>query len=263
MKQTRSLVTGLVACGIAMAMAYTVAAQNMTQGTAKVVHIKGNARYSLGNDVWEPLKVGTILRAGSVVQTENKAGAYVDLALYGSEGGGFAATIGSGRGAYQAGSSQNMVRLMENSQLAIDKLSTMQTGAEAVTDTQLDLKKGRVMGNVKKLSAASKYEVKLPNGVAGIRGTTYLLTTDGMVDVLDGSVVVAYQTPSGVVTQVVSAGQSFNTNTGQLGTIEPGLMTELEHFATMTKPPTGVHVFTTETMIAVDQTTYFISPTSP
>jgi hypothetical protein len=235
----------------------------MMQGTAKVVHIKGNARYSLGNDVWEPLKVGTVLRAGSVVQTENKPGVYVDLALYGSQGAGFTGgNMGASRGAYQPAAAQNMVRLLENSQLGIDKLSTMQTGAETVTDTQLDLKKGRVMGNVKKLSAASKYEVKLPNGVAGIRGTTYLLTTDGMVDVLDGSVVVAYNTANGVVTQVVSAGQSFNTVTGQLGTISPSDMAMMQEWVGAGVYPPGIQPFTTETMIAIDQTSYFISPTS-
>src|SRR5215471_15600469 len=122
MKQTRSLVNGLVVCGIALAMACTAAAQSM--GSAKVIHIKGNARYSLGNDVWEPLKVGTVLRAGSVVQTENKPGVYVDIALYGAEGtsGG---SVGGGRGAYQSAAAQNIVRVLENSQLGIDKLSSM------------------------------------------------------------------------------------------------------------------------------------------
>jgi hypothetical protein len=261
MKQTRGLVNGLVVCGIALAMAYSVAAQN--QGTAKVVRIKGNARYSLGNDVWEPLKVGTVLRAGSVIQTENRAGVYVDLVLYGTQSGSMSgAAGGGGGGAYQPTAAQYMVRLLENSQLGIDKLTSMQTGSEVVTDTQLDLKKGRVMGSVKKLSAASKYEVKLPNGVAGIRGTTYLVTTDGMIDVLDGSVVVAYQTPSGVVTQVVSAGQSFNTNTGQLGTIDPATMSMLQSYAKGAPAPAGVQVLTTQTIIAIDQTSYFISPTS-
>ena len=57
---------------------------------------------------------------------------------------------------------------MENSALGIDKLTSMDTGSDSVTETQLDLKAGHIMGSVKKLSAASKYEVKIPNGVAGI-----------------------------------------------------------------------------------------------
>jgi hypothetical protein len=262
MKQTRSLLNGLAVCGIALAMTFSVAAQNVMQGTAKVVHIKGSARYSVGG-AWEPLKVGTVLRAGSVIQTENQAGAYVDIVLYGGEAGRAAGSVAGGGGSYAPSSTQNIVRITENSQLGIDKLTSMQTGAEVVTDTQLDLKKGKIMGSVKKLSAASKYEVKLPNGVAGIRGTTYLLSSDGIIDVLDGSVVVAYQTANGVVTQVVSAGQSFNIATGQLGTIDNATRTMLEHFASVGAPlPTNMEVFTTETVIAIDQTTYFISPTT-
>lgn len=263
MKEIRSLLNGLVVCGIALAMAYNVAAQGVTQGTAKVVRVKGSARYSLGNDVWENLKVGTVLRAGSVIQTEDQKGSFVDLVLGDSEAGtsgGPSQTARSGM-IYQPTSTQNIVRLAAGSILNIDKLTSTQTGADVVTETQLELKKGKVLGSVKKLSAASKYEVKLPNGVAGIRGTTYMLSTDGIVDVLDGSVVVAYQTPQGVVTQVVSAGQSFNMNTGQLGTISSSDMAMLQQLAGA-QVGGGPPVFTTETILAIDQTTYFISPTT-
>lgn len=94
----------------------------------------------------------------------------------------------------------------------------MQTGAETVTETQLDLKAGRITGSVKKMSAASKYEVKLPNGVAGIRGTTYDISADGVVKVYVGSVVVAVVDPKtgNVVTQVVSGGQQYDTRSNQL-----------------------------------------------
>src|SRR5690349_24996818 len=96
---------------------------------------------------------------------------------------------------YQPSVDQNVVRIWENSAVGIDKLTSMQTGAEAVTETQLDLKAGRITGSVKKMSAASKYEVKLPNGVAGIRGTTYDITADGLIKVYVGSVVVATVDP--------------------------------------------------------------------
>ena len=66
---------------------------------------------------------------------------------------------------------QNIVRMWENTLLGVDKLTFTQTGADVVTETQLDLKAGHIFGMVKKMSAASKYEVKIPNGVAGIRGT--------------------------------------------------------------------------------------------
>jgi len=60
MKRIQSLFNGLLACGIVFAMVATAAAQNVTQGKAKVVRIKGSARYNPGNGVWQPLHVGDV-----------------------------------------------------------------------------------------------------------------------------------------------------------------------------------------------------------
>ena len=49
MKNIRSLINGLVQCAVALAMASPVAAQTVTQVKARVVHIKGYARFSTGN----------------------------------------------------------------------------------------------------------------------------------------------------------------------------------------------------------------------
>src|SRR5215471_14798802 len=186
MKKMRNLVTSLGVCGIVFAIATTLSAQAPYQGAAKVVRIKGSARYSTGNNVWLPLKVGATLRPGTIIQTA-KTDSYVDLVLAGGEAAtpapmttSTAAGAGAGAGgtSYQPSSEQNVVRILEDSALAIDKLTTTQTGADVVSETQLDLQRGRIMGNVKKMSAASKYEVKIPNGVAGIRGTIYYITAD-------------------------------------------------------------------------------------
>jgi hypothetical protein len=70
---------------------------------------------------------------------------------------------------------------------------------------------------VKKMSAASKYEVKIPNGVAGIRGTVYDISADGIVKVLSGSVVLANVGPDGaVVTQVIMGLQEFDAPSNTL-----------------------------------------------
>ena len=80
MKQTQRLIHGLVACGVALAMVTCLAAQTI-DGAAKVVRIKGSARYTSGSNVWQPLKVGAVLKSGSVIQTSSDAGSYVDLVL--------------------------------------------------------------------------------------------------------------------------------------------------------------------------------------
>jgi len=265
MKNIRSLVQGLVAGALALAFVSTAAAQTPTQGAAKVVRIKGSARYSTGNNVWVPVKLGSVLRPGTVIQTGLERGAFVDLVLGDGEapvaGGGSGAGGGGGGGDamfYQPSSEQNIVRVTGNSILAIDKLTSLETGADVVTETQLDLRAGKIFGNVKKMSAASKYEVKIPNGVAGIRGTIYQISADGVVQVLVGSVVIAYVGPDGtVVTQVVVGGQQFDARTGQMTPIPQYLIKDLikEAKAARIGPTTPATTFT------VDHTIYYVSPT--
>jgi hypothetical protein len=219
----KRLTTGLVACALALAMVSSVTAQSVTQGKARVVRIGGHARFTTGNNVWQPLHVGDIVRPGTVIQTENKEGAFVDLVLGDGSGSLGMAAAGGGPSAaatpitYRPSAEQNVVRIWQNSALGIDKLSSTDTGADVVTETQLDLRAGRVLGTVKKMNSASKYEIKLPNGVAGIRGTFYDVTADGVVRVSSGSVVLAYMAADGTVTtKVVVAGQQFDARTGEV-----------------------------------------------
>ena len=257
-------------CGLALAMVTTIAAQTAVQSTAKVVRIKGNARFTTGNNVWQPLRVGAKLKAGTVIQTASE-GSYVDLVLGNEEASASTAVNmggssmvaaagpppGSGSAPPSAGD-QNIVRVFENSTLAIDKLTTMETGADTVSETQLDLQRGRIFGNVKKMSAASKYEVKLPNGVAGIRGTIYTLSAVGVVQVLVGSVVIAYVGADGnVVTQVVMGGQQFDARTGQVTPIPNFNQKEMVKLAKETR----IGPNTPPTTFTVDHTIYYVSPT--
>src|SRR5262245_19120942 len=144
MKRVQNVVQRLVVCGLALTMVTTVAAQTAVQSTAKVVRIKGNARFTTGNNVYQPLRVGALLKPGTVIQTASD-GSYVDLVLGNEEataptavgmGGNMSAAAapppGSGSGAPAPGD-QNIVRVFENSTLAIDKLTTMDTGADTVS----------------------------------------------------------------------------------------------------------------------------------
>ena len=79
MKETRSVLNSLVACGVALAMVSTLAAQSGDQTAAKVVRLKGAVRYSTGNNVWQPLKLGDVVKPGTAIQTA--ADSRVDLVL--------------------------------------------------------------------------------------------------------------------------------------------------------------------------------------
>ncbi len=263
MKRTRNLINGLMAGAVAFAMVCPLAAQTVTQGSARVVRMKGDARYTVGAGTFKPLKLGDVLKPGTIVQTSREKGAFVDLVLL--EGAGEVAMPASSGGAgapgtmaYQPKAEQNIVRITENSALGIDKLTSTQTGAGAVTETQLDLRAGRILGSVKKMSAASKYEIKFPNGVAGIRGTSYEFTAEGVLKITIGQAIIAYSTPAGVVqTQIVNGGQTFDARTGKFTPIPPAELRSMDNlFSTMAVVQTAAPLRS-----PVDPTIQFISQT--
>jgi hypothetical protein len=239
MKETRSLINNLLVCGVVFAMVSTLAAQPVSQGTAKVVRLKGDARYKMAGNDWQPLKVGDVVKPGTIIQTAAKA--YVDFAM-----GAGAASVPlpmsspapgyqrpSAGFSYQPSGEQNMVRMWENTLLSIDKLTITQTGADEVSETQLDLKAGHIFGMVKKMSAASKYEIKIPNGVAGIRGSAYDMTADGVIKMQSGSAVFAYSGPNGILTQVIMGGQMFDARTGTLTQLPDSDKSDLDNLVTV------------------------------
>src|SRR5882724_5547869 len=202
-------------CAVILTLTTAASAQDTKQGVVTVVRIEGEARFSDGDNVWHPLTPGMTLGAGDVIQTG--ADSTADLIL-GDKAAKVGFKAGDGEpigsviniaglpqyhtGQQQSTPEQNVIRLQGNTVLAVDKFIFTQTGADTVSDTELDLRAGKIFGNVKKISAASQYLVKMPTGVAGIRGTTFLLAADGTVTVLQGSV---------VISSVGTNGQVFTT----------------------------------------------------
>jgi hypothetical protein len=260
------MIGGLVACSIALAMVTTLSAQTAQDGIAKVVKIKGSARYmSNTGGNWQPLRSGTLLKPGAIVQTAS--GSYVDMVLNNASAAWSPLPMASTAAAppatglsYQPKSDQDAVRIFENTVLSVDKLTIDQTGVDTVTDTELDLKAGSIMGSVKKLSTASKYEVKVPNGVAGIRGTIYWISAAGQVSVVQGSISYAYVKSDGsVATVTVSAGQYFDPSSGLPP--QPWTAPQQQFFMNNTPhaPPNGngnIH-------FSQDWTIYYVSPNRP
>lgn len=70
--------TWLVAGVLSLALVVSADAQSSKSRTGKVVRISA-ARYSTGNNVWQPLKVGSILKSGYIVQTAQDS--YADVVL--------------------------------------------------------------------------------------------------------------------------------------------------------------------------------------
>jgi hypothetical protein len=250
MKNNNSLVKNLLVGALALAitgLAVNVQAEDVTQ-VITVVKVEGAARYSTDNRTWQPLRKGDVLHQGAVIQTAEQSAVdlfagdsatLVGVGQISADRPGIAtgAIGGAGFAALSDGPKPNFIHVFESSVVSVDKLVKERTGVEEAADTQLDLRSGRILGNVKKLSSASRYEVKIPFGVAGIRGTSYTVSAAGVVYVLTGSVTISYMyVPPGSApgtaavsnTVTVPAGSNFNPayNNGVLtpGTVGNGIV---------------------------------------
>jgi len=180
---------GLGAVVLALASAAQAAVE---KGTAKVLAVHGTAEVSTDGSQWKALRRGEALHEGALIRTTSSAAADLDLGRNGSQ-----------------------LRILPNTTVALSALTYEETGVETVINTQIDLRAGRVLGNVQKLSAASKYEVKAPKAVATIRGTRYDFQADGRLVVAEGSVVVvAYREDGSTITRVVNAKEMFTPVSG-------------------------------------------------
>lgn len=166
----------------------SVAQAAVEKGTAKVLTVQGSAEISTDGTQWKALKRGEALHEGAWIRTSSASATDLDLGRNGSQ-----------------------LRIMPNSTVNLAALTYEDTGIETVVNTQIDLRAGRVLGNVHKLSAASKYEVKSTKAVATIRGTRYDFQADGRLVVAEGSVVVVALRDDGTtVTRVVNANEVFS-----------------------------------------------------
>ena len=278
MKETRNRIRGLVACGAALAIVAAFGTQAFGQTVAKVVRIKGTARFSTGGP-FQPLKTGDVLKPGTLIQTDVKEGSCVDVVIgEAAENSTMPAIFDQGQSAYSSAASsasplsvqskanQDVIRIWSDSALSIDKLITQQTGAGPVTETELDLKRGRITGNVKKMPAGSKFDIKLPNnGIAGIRGTGFDISVTGTlwVRVINGAIVLAFYktgetTPT---TEVITGGHEINPATGVITPISPETMKLLfQIVASITTVPGPAGVWFTVTQ---DHTIQPVSQSAP
>lgn len=165
----------LVCAGAALLAGMASAYAAPQQGKAIVRSVTGTAEYSTGG-AWAPLKSGAELGAGSTIRTGAGGDVVLDLGANGKH-----------------------IAITANSILSLDKLTFETTGADTISETQLDLKAGRIIGDVNKTSPASRFEIKTPTGVAGIRGTKFDISANGVVKVKNGCVVVVYVSPTGQV----------------------------------------------------------------
>jgi hypothetical protein len=235
MKYMQTLIA-MVVGGLVLALGSSAVAQTVKPCVVTVVRIQGQARYSLGDNVWHPLVVGKILGAGTTIQSA--VNSTVDIVLSGNpvampQANPTPQTISlaadpnvRGLVSYKPMVQQNVIRLFGNTVLAVDKLTQSDTGVDTVSDTELDLRTGSIFFSVKKMSATSQFIIKIPNGVAGIRGCKGKIDDKGNVEMFEGELIIALGNGQ---TYTVDGGMIFNPQTGQVISASQSILTELHY----------------------------------
>lgn len=154
-----------------------------------------------------------------------------------------------------------------NSTLSLDTLLLVPTGIEKAATTRLDIKRGSMAFSVKKLAAASKYEVRTANGVAGIRGSEGVIFSTGVFQCTDGTLLVTVTNLSTGRTETFTAtpGNTVNAS-GTNVIITPIPQADFNRMraevgtATVAVQQVTAPAGTTATAVATQVATPFISP---
>jgi len=136
---------------------FLTVAQDMNRA-ASIVDLKGKAHVKLANEKnWQPVKVGTVLHEGDTIKTAKGSWALLNL------DGGKTATI----------------EVKESTQLLLSELK--KDGSNDVKNTLLDLEVGKILIKVQKLrKEGSKFEVKTPTSIVGVRGTVFAIEVENL-----------------------------------------------------------------------------------
>ena len=151
---------GFVAAGLL----FTAQAETRN-GQALVQAVSGEATMLVDGNKWLPLQTGQLLKTGAVVKTGAKSRADLFLGINGS-----------------------LLRLAADTELKFNRLAVEISPIEPIAKTEMELRRGRVIGNVRKLPMGSSYVIKTPMGEANVKGTVYDINAKGELIVVSGKV---------------------------------------------------------------------------
>ena len=189
----------MLACALVLALASVTslraAEEGIKQGKATVRSVHGTVEYQDKDGAWVPVRPNMKFGAGIIIRTGGDGTA--DISVNGTS---------------------SAVRLTNATILQIPTMSYVGSAREGDTTTMLNLQSGSVLGNVKKITANSRYEIMTPHGVAGIRGTDFgisaIPTQDGKFDVtfnsITGVITVSAVVDGVTVTHTLTTGTSWH-----------------------------------------------------
>ncbi|MFH1848522.1 MAG: FecR domain-containing protein, partial [Candidatus Omnitrophota bacterium] len=148
-----------LACGFAVL--FGMAQQGFCEESkraAKIIEVKGDVSIKHPKGKWMPAEVGIELNEGDVVRTKANSSALLNV-----DGEGETATV----------------TVKENSQLFLSQLVVDKE--KATQKTLLDLALGEVSIKAEKVhSKDSKFQVKTPTSVVGVRGTEFTVEVEAL-----------------------------------------------------------------------------------
>lgn len=137
---------------------FSFAVAQQANRIATVLEVKGRVEVRSPKAAWMPAKQGMVLNPKDIIRTGKKS-----LAVLNLDGAGQTATV----------------ELKERSQLQLTEL--LENKQEMAQTTLLDLALGEILIKAKKLhSKKSRFEVKTPTSVVGVRGTTFSVAVEAV-----------------------------------------------------------------------------------
>ncbi|HEU0011483.1 MAG TPA: hypothetical protein VFT34_16810 [Verrucomicrobiae bacterium] len=158
----KTLAVSLLLLGLMAGIADGVAAA--AEAKAPLLGLLGTAEYSRAGGPFVPVKKGAVFAVGDVIKTER--GSAVDIFF---------------------GPLAGTVRLTESTTLVIEKSAVAEGQLGAATfELNLSLREGEILGRVERHGGGSRFQVKLPAGLAGIVEGQFRIDARGYVVLLDG-----------------------------------------------------------------------------
>ena len=152
MKTVRTLVVLFVVIGLV-----SPAFGEEMKRTGKIVDVEGRVEVEYGGGDWGPAQTGMILKEGDAIRTASNACAFLTL----------------------SGIETATVEVQENSRLLLSELALDEE--KGTQKTLLDLAVGKILVTAQKIhSEESKFEVKTPTSIVGVRGTTFAVEVEAL-----------------------------------------------------------------------------------
>ena len=166
-------VTGLLIAAAAAALASAELRADPLPGRIEVRGLTGSASYSMAGSAGVRLRTGSVIPVGAIIKTEPRSA--VDLSF-----------------SHNAG----VVRLLQSSTLSVDKFALTDGTPGSAVEVQLYLSEGSMVGFEKTLGPASRFQVKVPQGIADVTAAKYRMSAQGYLVLLEGTAVFVF-VPSG------------------------------------------------------------------